>query len=153
MTLTSSTLEPGTRLGPYEVVAPLGVGGMGEVYRALDPRLEREIAVKVLPEVFGSDPDRLRRFRDEALTASRLQHPNIVHIYDIGDQALEGRASLRFVAMELVEGETLASLLAKGAAAVGASAVNRSPGTRRPGSRPRSRSRASRHQARQSDGQ
>jgi len=76
-------LAPGTRLGPYQIIAPLGSGGMGEVYRARDPRLDREIAVKVLPVDFARDPERMRRFESEARTASRLNHPNIVTIHDV----------------------------------------------------------------------
>jgi serine/threonine protein kinase len=71
------TLSAGSRLGPYEIVAPLGAGGMGEVYRAKDPRLGREVAVKVLPASFSKDPDRLRRFEHEARAAGVLNHPNI----------------------------------------------------------------------------
>jgi dienelactone hydrolase len=103
-------LDAGTRLGPYEIVATLGAGGMGEVYRARDPRLGREIALKVLPEEFASDAMRRARFEQEARAASALNHPNIVAIYDIGsqDQTL-------YVAMELVEGRTLRDLLSAGA--------------------------------------
>lgn len=74
----------GTRLGPYEIVSPLGAGGIGEVYRARDTRLGREVAVKVLPASFSQDADRLRRFEQEARAASALNHPNILTIYDIG---------------------------------------------------------------------
>jgi serine/threonine protein kinase len=79
------SISPGTRLGPYEVVAPLGAGGMGEVYRARDPKLGREIAVKVLPSATASDPDRRQRFELEARAASALNHPNILTVYDIGE--------------------------------------------------------------------
>jgi len=102
-------LSAGTRLGPYEIVAPLAAGGMGEVYRAKDPRLGREVALKVLPEQFASDAMRRARFEQEARAASALNHPNIVTIYDIG--SLD--ATLH-VAMELVEGKTLRDLLAEG---------------------------------------
>jgi serine/threonine protein kinase len=78
------TLSAGTRLGPYEVLAPLGAGGMGEVYRAKDPRLGRDIAIKVLPASFSADADRLRRFEQEAKAAGILNHPNITSVYDIG---------------------------------------------------------------------
>ena len=78
------TLEAGTRLGPYEIVAPLGAGGMGEVYRAKDTRLGREVAIKVLPASFSADADRLRRFEQEARAAGILNHPNITAVYDIG---------------------------------------------------------------------
>ncbi|MFY9551830.1 MAG: protein kinase [Thermoanaerobaculia bacterium] len=104
------TLPVGTRLGPYEVVAPLGAGGMGEVYRARDTRLGREVAVKVLPAAVSSDPERLKRFEKEARSASSLNHPNIVTVYDIGES---GGAS--FIAMEVVDGQTLRDILAEGA--------------------------------------
>jgi eukaryotic-like serine/threonine-protein kinase len=77
------TLAPGSRLGPYEIVAPLGAGGMGEVYRAKDPRLGREVAVKVLPACFSTDADRLRRFEQEAKAAGLLNHPNITAVHVI----------------------------------------------------------------------
>src|SRR5215471_10592889 len=100
----------GTRLGPYEVLAPLGAGGMGEVYRARDPRLSREVAVKVLPAELASDASRLKRFEKEARAASALNHPNIVTIYDIGSAD-----SIVFIAMERVDGKTLRELLFGGA--------------------------------------
>jgi len=103
-------LASGTRLGPYEVIAPLGVGGMGEVYRARDTRLGREVAIKVLPTALGSDPERLKRFEREARSASALNHPNIVTIYDIGSAD-----SVSYIAMELVKGEPLRTELAEGA--------------------------------------
>ena len=95
-------LQPGQRLGGFEVLAPIGAGGMGEVYRARDTRLGREVALKVLPEALASDKARLSRFEQEARAASALNHPNIVTIYEIGR---EGETT--FVAMELVEGKTL----------------------------------------------
>jgi serine/threonine protein kinase/formylglycine-generating enzyme required for sulfatase activity/dienelactone hydrolase len=101
-------LAAGTRLGPYEIVAPIGAGGMGEVYRASDPRLGRDVALKVLPEAFAADANRRARFEQEARAASALNHPNIVTIYDIGSQG-----STLFVAMELVDGETLQARLAR----------------------------------------
>jgi Tol biopolymer transport system component len=100
------TLSAGTRLGPYEIVAPLGAGGMGEVYRARDARLGREVAIKVLPATLASDPERLKRFEKEARSASALNHPNIVTVYDVGS---EGGTS--YIAMELVSGDTLRALL------------------------------------------
>jgi hypothetical protein len=103
------TLASGSRLGPYEVIAPLGAGGMGEVYRAKDPRLGREVAVKVLPASFSNDPDRLRRFEHEARAAGVLNHPNITAVYDIGSH--DGAP---YVVTELLEGETLRSRLATG---------------------------------------
>src|SRR5882724_1022664 len=77
-------LSPGTRLGPYEILSALGAGGMGEVYRARDTRLARVVAIKVLPQPFAADPDRLRRFEDEARAIAALNHPNICQLYDIG---------------------------------------------------------------------
>jgi eukaryotic-like serine/threonine-protein kinase len=103
------TLGSGTRLGPYEILAPLGAGGMGEVYRARDTRLGREVALKVLPEALSSDTGRLRRFEKEAQSASSLNHPNIVTVFDIGT---DGPTS--YMAMELVDGATLRQLLATG---------------------------------------
>jgi Tol biopolymer transport system component len=104
------TLAPGTRLGPYEILSPLGAGGMGEVYRARDTRLQREVAVKVLPSTVASDPDRLRRFEKESRAASALNHPAIVTIYDVGQTD-----GVSWIAMELVEGKTLRELLIPGA--------------------------------------
>ena len=82
------TLQPGTRLGSYEVTSLLGSGGMGEVYRAKDHKLGREVAIKVLREELASDPERLRRFEQEARSASALNHPNIITIHDIGRSSL-----------------------------------------------------------------
>jgi eukaryotic-like serine/threonine-protein kinase len=95
-------LSAGTRFGPYEILSPLGSGGMGEVYRARDTRLGREIALKVLPEEYTSDKERLARFEQEARTASALNHPNILTVYDVGSAG--GRS---FIAMELIDGTTL----------------------------------------------
>ncbi len=78
------TLSAKSKLGPYEIVAPLGAGGMGEVYRANDPRLGREVAIKVLPASFSQDADRLKRFEQEARAAGVLNHPNITAVYDLG---------------------------------------------------------------------
>jgi dipeptidyl aminopeptidase/acylaminoacyl peptidase/predicted Ser/Thr protein kinase len=103
------SLSPGTKLGPYEILAPLGAGGMGEVYRARDAKLGREIAIKVLSETTASDPDRRQRFELEARAASALNHPNILTVHDIG----EADGSL-YIAMELVEGKTLRELVASG---------------------------------------
>src|SRR6266496_4139094 len=104
------TLAAGSRLGPYEIVSPLGAGGMGEVYRAKDPRLGREVAVKVLPASFSNDADRLRRFEQEARAAGLLNHPNITAVYDIGSVA-----GAPYVVSELLEGEALRSRIAAGA--------------------------------------
>jgi serine/threonine protein kinase/tetratricopeptide (TPR) repeat protein len=103
------TLAAGRRLGPYEVLSSLGAGGMGEVYRARDTRLGRQVAVKVLPERFGADSDRLRRFADEARAASALNHPNILTIHDVGEA--DGSP---YVVYELLEGETLREELLTG---------------------------------------
>ncbi len=106
------SLSSGTRLGPYEILAPLGAGGMGEVYRARDERLKREVAVKVLPASFSADPERLRRFEQEAQAAGALNHPNILAIHDIG--TVEGSP---YLVSELLEGETLRERLVAGALA------------------------------------
>ena len=81
--IPSVTLAPGTALGPYVIVAPLGAGGMGEVYRARDTRLGRDVAIKVLPQAFAADPDRVRRFEQEARAVAALNHPHICQIYDV----------------------------------------------------------------------
>ena len=103
------SLAPGTRLGPYQIVSPLGAGGMGEVYRANDPRLRRDVAIKVLPSDLSLDPERLLRFEKEARAASALNHPNIVTIHEIAEAG-----SVRFLVMELVSGSTLRQLLTAG---------------------------------------
>src|ERR1051325_5488161 len=95
-------LEPRTKLGPYEIIAPLGAGGMGEVYRAIDPRIGREVAIKVLPSAFADDPERLARFEQEARAAGRLNHPGILSVYDVGHEA-----GVHFLVTELLDGETL----------------------------------------------
>lgn len=102
-------VSAGRRLGPYEIVSPIGAGGMGEVYKARDARLNRFVAIKVLPEDVSADPDRLRRFEREARAASALNHPNIVTVHDVG---VSGSTS--YLAMELVEGKTLRDLLLPG---------------------------------------
>src|SRR5271167_895481 len=100
----------GQKIGPYQVAAQIGAGGMGEVYRARDPRLDRDVAIKVLPASFSSDPDRLQRFAQEARAAAALNHPNILAIYDIGDER-----GAPYVVSELLEGETLRDRLRGGA--------------------------------------
>src|SRR6516165_2933383 len=102
-------LAPGTHLGPYEIGSPLGSGGMGEVYRARDMRLERTVAIKILPTQFSSDPVRKQRFDREAKTISSLNHPHICVLYDVGNQD-----GVDYLVMECVEGETLAKRLEKG---------------------------------------
>jgi eukaryotic-like serine/threonine-protein kinase len=104
------TLNSGTKLGPYEILAPLGAGGMGEVYRARDTRLGREVALKVLPESFSRDADRLRRFEQEARAVAALNHPNILAIHDIGE---EGGSP--FIVSELLDGNSLRTELENGA--------------------------------------
>jgi Tol biopolymer transport system component len=103
------TFAPGARLGPYEIVAPLGAGGMGEVYRAVDTRLKRQVAVKVLPASVASDPERLARFQREAEVLASLNHPHIAAIH-----GLEESQGVRAIVMELVEGDDLAARLAQG---------------------------------------
>src|SRR6202051_5104226 len=95
-------LAPATKLGPYEIISLLGAGGMGEVYRARDSRLKRDVAIKVLPQALSLDADRLRRFEQEALATAALNHPNILAVFDIG--AHEGAP---YVVSELLVGETL----------------------------------------------
>src|SRR3990172_6363953 len=107
------SLTPNTRLGSYEIVAPLGAGGMGEVYRARDTRLDRDVAVKVLPEQLARDAERIARFQREAKVLASLNHPNIAAIH--GFEEVEGK---RFLVMELVEGATLADRLHDGALSV-----------------------------------
>jgi eukaryotic-like serine/threonine-protein kinase len=102
-------LAVGARLGPYEVLGPLGAGGMGEVYRARDTRLERTVAVKILPSQLSSDPARKQRFEREAKTISNLNHPHICVLYDVGHQD-----GVDYLVMECMEGETLAKRLEKG---------------------------------------
>ena len=91
-------LSDGTRLGPYEIIAHIGAGGMGEVYRARDSRLGRDVALKILPAAFANDPDRVRRFEQEARAAAALNHPNIVVVHDVGSQG-----GVFYVATELLE--------------------------------------------------
>ena len=98
-----------TRLGPYEIVSAIGAGGMGEVYRARDPRLKREVAIKVLPASFSSDPQRLHRFEQEAIAAGSLNHPNILAVHDIGTQ--DGSP---YIVSELLDGATLRERLRSG---------------------------------------
>jgi len=106
------SLSPGTRLGPYEILAPLGAGGMGEVYKARDTRLDRGVAVKVLSPDIASSPEGRLRFEREARTVSQLSHPHICALFDVGHEG-----TTEFLVMELLEGETLADRLKKGALA------------------------------------
>ena len=103
-------IPAGTRLGPYEIIASIGVGGMGEVYRARDTRLDRDVAIKVLPGSVSNDPDRRARFEREAKAVAALSHPNILAIHDFGVH--EGVA---YAVMELLQGETLRDRLRGGA--------------------------------------
>jgi eukaryotic-like serine/threonine-protein kinase len=102
-------LSPGTRVGPYEVMGTLGAGGMGEVYRARDAKLGRDVALKLLPPAFASDPERLARFNREAQVLASLNHPHIAQIY-----GFEESGDVRAFVMELVEGPTLADLVVTG---------------------------------------
>jgi len=102
-------LAAGTKLGPYEILSPIGAGGMGEVYRARDPRLHREVAIKVLPERLSGDPQALARFEREAKTVAAISHPNILGIHDVGNEL-----GATYIVTELLEGETLRSRLRKG---------------------------------------
>src|SRR5215467_8980419 len=102
-------IAPGTRLGPYEIGVPLGAGGMGELYRAKDTRLDRTVAIKILPAHLSCDPVRKQRFEREAKTISSLNHPHICVLYDVGHQD-----GTDYLVMECVEGETLAKRLEKG---------------------------------------
>ena len=103
-------LQAGTKLGPYEIVAPLGAGGMGEVYKATDTRLNRTVAIKVLPVHFSENPEMKQRFDREAQTIAGLNHPNICTLYDVGRQG-----DVDFLVMEYLEGETLAARIGRGA--------------------------------------
>ncbi len=107
--IAKSKLLPGNFLGPYKIVSQIGAGGMGEVYRAYDSRLDRFAALKILHGHLAKDPERMRRFQQEAKAASKLSHPNVAHIYEIGSS--EG---IRFIAMEHVEGQTLDARISKG---------------------------------------
>jgi eukaryotic-like serine/threonine-protein kinase len=104
------TLTSGPKLGPYEVVSPLGVGGMGEVYRARDTRLDRAVAIKILPTHLSDNPEFKQRFEREARTVSSLNHPHICHLYDIGSQD-----GTDYLVMQFLDGETLAERLRRGA--------------------------------------
>ena len=108
-------LAVGTRLGSYEVLAALGAGGMGEVYRARDTRLNRVVALKILPEVFAADPERLARFEREAQVLASLNHPHIAAIYGLEENPADHEGPRRMaLVLELVEGETLADRIARG---------------------------------------
>ncbi|MBI3048859.1 MAG: serine/threonine protein kinase, partial [Acidobacteria bacterium] len=110
------SLQPGQRLGVYEVTAPIGAGGMGEVYRARDTKLHRDVALKILPEAFAFDADRLARFEREAQALAALNHPNIAVIYGLEESpsTRSGQALVHALILELVEGQTLADRIAEG---------------------------------------
>src|SRR5438552_404665 len=103
------TFKTATKLGSYEIVGPLGSGGMGEVYRARDSKLKRDVAIKVLPQEFARDAERVARFQREAEVLASLNHPHIGAIHDLGEAG-----DSRFLVLELVEGETLAERIARG---------------------------------------
>src|SRR5881409_1435312 len=105
----SMPLQLGTKLGPYKILAPAGAGGMGEVYKAADTRLNRTVAIKVLPEHFSQDAEMKQRFEREAQTIAAMNHPHICTLYDVGQQD-----GAEFLVMEYLEGETLASRIARG---------------------------------------
>src|SRR5499433_981735 len=99
------SLQQGTRVGPYRIVSAIGAGGMGEVYRAHDATLNRDVAIKVLPDLFAADPERLARFTREAQTLAALNHPGIAHVYGVVNGAL---------VMEFADGEDLSAIIARG---------------------------------------
>src|SRR5262245_58499429 len=107
-------LAIGSRIGPYEIVAAIGAGGMGEVYRATDTNLGRDVAIKVLPEAFAQDAERLARFEREARALAALNHPNIAIIHGLETGPAEAGRYARALVMELVEGQTLADRIARG---------------------------------------
>src|SRR6202008_4200469 len=107
------SLAAGTRLGPYEIVAAIGAGGMGEVYRARDTKLGRDVALKILPDAFAGDADRLARFRREANVLASLNHPHIAAIYGLEDSPVAGAPAV--LVMELVDGEDLSARISRGA--------------------------------------
>src|SRR3954467_15501407 len=100
------SLDPGSKLGPYEILSALGAGGMGEVYRARDPRLGRDVAIKVFPAGSAGDSERMRRFEQEARATAALSHPNILAVFDIGSHD-----NSPYIVSELLEGETLRARL------------------------------------------
>src|SRR5512138_3067457 len=104
------SLAPGVRIGPYQIVSHIGSGGMGEVYKARDGKLDRDVAIKVLPEAFSSDPDRLARFEREARAIAALSHPGLLAIHNLGTSG-----SITYAVMELMDGATLRARLDGGA--------------------------------------
>ena len=138
------SLAPGVRLGPYEVIAQIGVGGMGEVWRATDTNLKRAVAIKVLPEAVAADRDRLARFQREAEVLAALNHPNIAHIH-----GLEKSGGTTALVMELVEGPTLADRIARGPLPVDEALADRQTDCGGARSRTRARDHPSRPEARE----
>ena len=136
-------LGPGSKLGPYDIQAAIGAGGMGEVYRARDARLNRDVAIKILPASFSADPDRLQRFAQESRAAAALNHPNILSIYDIGEEH-----GAPYVVSELLEGETLRDRLRNGPLSLAQSHRLRAADRQRTGRGARERHRPSRPEAR-----
>ena len=108
------SLAPGTRFGPYEITAPLGAGGMGELYRARDTKLGRDVAIKILPADFALDRDRVARFTREAQILASLNHPNIAAILHLEEGPAEAGPHVQVLVLELVEGDTLADRIARG---------------------------------------
>jgi eukaryotic-like serine/threonine-protein kinase len=135
-------LTPGTRLGPYEIAGAIGAGGMGEVYRARDTKLDRDVAIKVLPESFAGDAERLARFTREAKTLAALNHPNIAQIYGI-----EESTGITALVMELVEGQDLSTLIARGPMAHEGSGTPRGGGADQDSPKPSASARALRGSA------
>ena len=141
-----SMIAAGTRLGPYEILAPIGAGGMGEVYRARDTRLERTVAIKVLPEQSVPSAEARQRFEREAKTISQLSHPHICALYDVGREG-----ETEYLVMELLEGETLGGAPREGCAAARADAAVRRRDRRRAGQGAPAGDRAPGSEARQRD--
>ena len=129
-----STPHPGVRLGSYEILSPLGAGGMGEVYKARDTKLGRDVAIKILPDAFVSDPERVARFQREARTLASLNHPNIGGIH-----GLEESGGVTALVMELVEGEDLSQRIARGAIPIDEALPHRAARSRKPSKRRTSR--------------
>ena len=144
---TRMPLAPGTRLANYEIVSAIGAGGMGEVYRARDTSLKRDVALKILPESFAADAERLARFQREAEVLASLNHPNIAAIH-----GLKNPAASSALVMELVEGEDLADRIARGRDPAGRGAADRETDRRGPRSRARAGHRPSRSEAREHQG-
>ncbi len=148
------TTLAGTRLGPYDILSALGAGGMGEVYRARDSRLDRDVAIKILPPAFAADPDRLARFEREAKTLASLNHPHIAQIYgieEVPDASGAGRPSAALV-MELVPGEDLSARIARGPVPARRGAADRAADCRCARGRARARDHPPRPETRQRQG-